>query len=276
MGEFITMMETEKRNPKTKNIDKATTAEIVAMINEANYDSVKAVEAASAEIAAAIDLVTEALQSGGRLVYMGAGTSGRLATADAAECPPTYGVDYNTVIAVIAGGEKTLVRAAENQEDSGESGVEDLKAKNLTGKDVVMGVSASGSAEYVARGLEYARSLGCKTIGLASNPDSKMKPYTDVYIYTATGAEVITGSTRMKAGNAQKMVMNMISTAAMVKTGKVYENMMINLKPTNKKLRERMIGITMEMTALSHEDAEKLLLENEFSIPKAVESFKNN
>ncbi|MBO5316100.1 MAG: N-acetylmuramic acid 6-phosphate etherase [Clostridia bacterium] len=269
------MMETEKRNPKTKNIDKATSAEIVAMINEANYESVKAVEMASAEIAAAIDLVTEALRNGGRLVYMGAGTSGRLATADAAECPPTYGVDYNTVIAVIAGGEKTLVRAAENQEDSGESGIADLKAKDLTAKDVVMGVSASGSAEYVARGLEYARSLGCKTIGLASNPDSKMKPYTDVYIYTPTGAEVITGSTRMKAGNAQKMVMNMISTAAMVQTGKVYENMMINLKPTNKKLRERMIGITTEMTGLSHDDAEALLEENEFSIPKAIENYKN-
>lgn len=261
------MMETEKRNPKTKHIDKASTKEIVAMINEANYESVKAVEAASGEIA-------EAITKGGRLVYMGAGTSGRLATADAAECPPTYGVDYNTVIAVIAGGEKTLVRAAENQEDSGESGIADLKSRDLTEKDVVMGVSASGSAEYVARGLEYARSLGCKTIGLASNPDSKMKPYTDVYIYTPTGAEVITGSTRMKAGNAQKMVMNMITTASMVKTGKVYENMMINLKPTNKKLRERMIGIVIEMTGLSHDDAEKLLSENDFSIPKAVESLK--
>lgn len=274
-GEMIAMMETEKRNPKTKHIDKATTAEIVAMINEANFESVKAVESASAEIVKAIDIVTEAIAGGGRLVYMGAGTSGRLAVADAAECPPTFGVDYNTVIAVIAGGEKTLVRAAENQEDSGESGIADLKSRQVTCKDVVMGVSASGSAEYVARGLEYARSLGCKTIGLASNSDSKMKPYTDVYIYTPTGAEVITGSTRMKAGNAQKMVLNMISTAAMVKTGKVYENMMINLRPTNKKLRERMIGIVMEITALSHDGAETLLEENEFSIPKAVECFKS-
>ena len=138
-----------------------------------------------------------------------------------------------------------------------------------------MGISASGSAEYVARGLEYARSIGCKTIGLASNPDSKMKSYTDVYIYTPTGAEVITGSTRMKAGNAQKMVMNMISTAAMVKTGKVYENMMINLKPTNKKLRERMIGIVIEILGLDHDKAEKLLESADFSIPRAIEKYNN-
>ena len=270
------MFETEERNPKTTHIDKATTKEIVAMINEANYESVKAVESASEEIACAIDIVTEAIASGGRLVYMGAGTSGRLATADAAECPPTYGVDYNTVIAVIAGGESTLVRAAENQEDSGEAGVRDLKEKNLSSLDVVMGVSASGSAEYVARGMEYARSIGCKTVALCSNPDTKIKPYADVYIYTPTGAEVITGSTRMKAGNAQKMVMNMISTAAMVKTGKVYENMMINLKPTNIKLRARMIGIVCEMIDVSRDDAEGLLEDNGFSIPRAVEAYKGD
>lgn len=270
------MFETEKRNPKTTHIDKAGTAEIVAMINEANYESVRAVEAASNEIVKAIDVVTLALQSGGRLIYMGAGTSGRLATADAAECPPTYGVDYDTVIAVIAGGESTLVRAAENQEDSGEAGVCDLKAKKLVSADVVMGISASGSAEYVARGLEYARSIGCKTIALASNAESKIKPFADIYIYTNTGAEVITGSTRMKAGNAQKMVMNMISTAAMVKTGKVYENMMVNLKPTNIKLRRRMIGIVCEITGLAYEDAEQLLIKNDFSIPKAMQSYTSS
>ncbi|MBQ8321600.1 MAG: N-acetylmuramic acid 6-phosphate etherase [Clostridia bacterium] len=269
------MFETEMRNPKTTHIDKASTAEIIKLINEENYRSVDAVETALPEIEAAVDIVTEAIANGGRLVYMGAGTSGRLATADAAECPPTYGVDYNTVIAVIAGGESTLVRAAENQEDSGEAGVADLKAKNLTSLDVVMGVSASGSAEYVARGMEYARSIGCKTIALCSNPETKIKPYADVYIYTPTGAEVVTGSTRMKAGNAQKMVMNMISTAAMVKTGKVYENMMINLKPTNIKLRGRMIGIVCEMTGISREDAEQLLINNDFSIPKAVDSYKS-
>jgi len=266
------MFETEKRNPKTTHIDKASTAEIIAMINEANYESVRAVEDASVEIAKAIDIVTSALENGGRLVYMGAGTSGRLATADAAECPPTYGVNHNTVIAVIAGGESALVRAAESQEDSGEAGVADLKAKNLTSSDIVMGISASGSAEYVAKGLEYARSIGCKTIALASNAESKIKPFADIYIYTNTGAEVITGSTRMKAGNAQKMVMNMISTAAMIKTGKVCENMMINLKPTNIKLRRRMIGIVCEIAGLSHEDAEALLIQNDFSIPKAIQS----
>ena len=268
------MMDTEKRNPKTKHIDRAGTMEIVKLINEENYNSVTAVEKALPEIAKAIDIVTEALENGGRLVYMGAGTSGRLAVADAAECPPTYGVDYNTVIAVIAGGEKTLVRAAENQEDSGEAGVADLKAKDLKPCDVVMGISASGSAEYVARGMDYARSIGCKTIALSSNYESKIKAYADVYIFTDTGAEVITGSTRMKAGNAQKMVMNMISTAAMIKTGKVYENMMINLKPTNKKLRERMIGIVCEITGLCHNDSEALLESADFSIPAAIENYK--
>lgn len=268
------MMDTEKRNPKTKHIDRAGTMEIVKLINEENYNSVTAVEKALPEIAKAIDIVTEVLENGGRLVYMGAGTSGRLAVADAAECPPTYGVDYNTVIAVIAGGEKTLVRAAENQEDSGEAGVADLKAKDLKPCDVVMGISASGSAEYVARGMDYARSIGCKTIALSSNSESKIKAYADVYIFTDTGAEVITGSTRMKAGNAQKMVMNMISTAAMIKTGKVYENMMINLKPTNKKLRERMIGIVCEITGLGHSDSEALLESADFSIPAAIENYK--
>ena len=246
------------------------TAEIVALINEANYESVRAVENASTEIVRAIDAVTAALERGGRLVYMGAGTSGRLATADATECPPTFGVDTDTVIAVIAGGEATLVRASENQEDSGEAGGADLKAKCLTSADVVMGISASGSEEYVARGLEYAKSIGCTTVALASNADSRIKPFADIYIYTNTGAEVITGSTRMKAGNAQKMVLNMISTAAMIKTGKVYENMMVNLKPANSKLRRRMIGIVCEITGLGFEDAEKLLEENDFSIPKAV------
>lgn len=268
------MLETEKRNPKTTHIDKASTAEIVSLINEANYESVRAVENASAEIARAIDAVTAALEKGGRLVYMGAGTSGRLATADAAECPPTFGVDYDTVVAVIAGGESTLVRASEDQEDSGEAGVADLKAKHLTSADVVMGISASGSAEYVARGLEYARSIGCTTVALANNAESRIKPFADIYIYTDTGAEVITGSTRMKAGNAQKMVLNMISTAAMIKTGKVHENMMVNLKPSNSKLRRRMIGIVCEITGLGFEDAERLLEENDFSIPKAVNSQK--
>ena len=168
------------------------------------------------------------------------------------------------------GGEATLVRASENQEDSGEAGVADLKAKRLTSADVVMGISASGSAEYVAKGLEYAKSIGCTTVALASNADSRIKPFADIYIYTNTGAEVITGSTRMKAGNAQKTVLNMISTAAMITTGKVYENMMVNLKPANSKLRRRMIGIVCEITGLGFEDAEKLLEENDFSIPKAV------
>jgi len=265
---------TEARNPATTHIDQASTADMLRMICEENYNSVRAVDNARDQIAPVIDRAAEAISRGGRIVYIGCGTSGRIAVQDAAECPPTYGVDYNTVIAIIAGGHATLVRAAEGEEDSAEAGRADLLARDVTDKDIVIGISASGNAAYVAAALETAKSIGCVTASLSSNRECKIASIADYPIFTDTGAEVITGSTRMKAGNAQKMVLNMISTCAMVKTGKVYENLMVNLRPTNIKLRRRMIGIVSDICSLNLEEAEALLERNHFVIREAIDAHK--
>ncbi len=269
------MTDTEKRNPNTTHIDRADTRMMLEMIQRENIRSVVAVGEALPEIAAAVDLVTAALERGGRLIYVGCGTSGRIACADAAECPPTYGVSYETVTAVIAGGESALVRASENAEDSAEAGRRDILMKEPTDKDVVMGISASGGAAYVVGAMEVARERGAKTVSLSSNPGTKIATVADVAIVTATGPEAITGSTRMKAGSAQKMVLNMITTAAMVKTGHVYENLMINLRPTNEKLRERMISIVCDILGTEHEASLALLEANDFNIRSAVEAYRN-
>ncbi len=268
------MQLTEIRNPKTTHIDKMDTKSILEIINEENMNSVLAVEKAIPQIEKAIELVVEALNNGGRLIYAGAGTSGRLAVVDASECPPTFGVDYNTVVAIMAGGDRAIRHAAEGAEDSATESAKALEEINISSKDVVMGISASGNAEYVVSALKYAKSLGCVTISHSSNDKCKMADVSDVHIFTDTGAEVVTGSTRMKAGNAQKMVLNMISTTAMVKTGKVYENLMINLKPTNIKLKDRMIRIVADILNIEYDNALKLLEDNEFSIRKAIENYK--
>lgn len=262
------MKKTEMRNSRSMHIDRDTTEDMLRLINDENMNSVRATEAALPEIAAATDAVAEAFALGGRLIYVGAGTSGRIAIMDAAECPPTYGVDYDTVITVMAGGRDAMFRAAENVEDSREAGRADLLAVSPTPVDVVMGISASGGAGYVVSALETARELGCKTVALTNNKPCAIGDAADIHIFVDTGAEVITGSTRMKAGNSQKFVLNMISTAAMVKTGKVYENLMINLRPTNIKLRARMIGIVAEICDVTPTRAEKMLEENDFSIRK--------
>ena len=267
------MIPTEMRNPKTIHLDREDTLTMLQLINEENMHSVRAVEAALPQIEKVVDAVSAALERGGRLVYVGAGTSGRIAVADAAECPPTFGVDYNTVIAVIAGGESALTRASENMEDRAEVGRADLLARNITADDVVMGVSASGNAAYVVAALEAAKELGCVTASLSSNPDSKIGAVAALPIFVDTGAEALTGSTRLKAGNAQKMVMNMITTCAMVKTGKVYENLMINLRPTNIKLKNRMVSIVADVCEIDHDRALALLEENDFVIRKALRAF---
>ena len=264
------MSRTEMRNPKTKHIDKASTKEILSIINEENMNSVKAIEAALPEIEKACDIATKSIAEGGRIFYVGAGTSGRLAVTDASECPPTFGVDYETVIAVIAGGPSAVFKAAENVEDSAELGEKDLLVHNLTAKDMVVGISASGNAAYVVAALRAAKNIGCKTVALSCNDECKIAETADITIFTDTGPEVVTGSTRMKAGNAQKMVLNMISTCAMIKTGKVYENLMINLKPTNIKLRKRMIGIVCDILGTDEDTSEKLLQENDWNIREAV------
>ena len=267
---------TEMRNPKTIHIDKMSTLEMLRAIQEENLNAVKAVGEAIDSIAKAVDVIDAAFKADGRLIYMGAGTSGRLGVIDAAECPPTFGVPYDKVIGIMAGGESAMFRASENKEDSAESGINDLKKVDLTSNDVVVGISAAGDASYVVGALEFAKSVGCKTIGITSNADTGLDRVADVSIVTDTGAEAITGSTRMKAGTAQKLVLNMLSTCAMVKDGKVYENLMINLKPTNIKLKQRMIGIVCDITGCDAETSEKLLEKGEWDIRTAVEFYKNN
>ncbi len=265
------MLKTEMRNSDTYGIDKMSTREILEIINNENAKVTLAVEAALPQISIVCDAVTDAIKAGGRIFYMGSGTSGRLAVCDAAECPPTFGVAYDMFNGVIAGGEKCMFRAAENAEDNPEAGIEDLKNRGFCENDVLIGISASGSAAYVISAINYAKSVGAKAFSITNNPDTELGNAADIDICADTGPEVITGSTRMKAGTAQKIILNMISTASMVKCGCVYENMMINLKPTNKKLRRRMIGIVTEILGCTREKAEKLLEENDWSIRLAVE-----
>ena len=265
------MLKTEMRNPDTYGIDKISTLEMLEIINRENANVTVAVEAALPQIALVCEAVTEAIKAGGRIFYIGSGTSGRLAVCDAAECPPTFGVPYDLFNGIIAGGEGCMFKAAENAEDNPEAGIEDLKSRNFCNKDILIGISASGSAAYVISAVNYAKSIGAKAFSITNNPNSELGKSADIDICADTGPEVITGSTRMKAGTAQKIILNMISTASMVKCGCVYENMMINLKPTNKKLRRRMIGIVTEILGCSYKKAEELLEENGWNIRHAVE-----
>ena len=266
------MHKTEMRNPKTKHIDRASTSEILSIIQEENYNAVKAIEAAMPAIEKACDMIASRMEKGGRLIYIGAGTSGRLGVMDAAECPPTYGVCAELVSGIIAGGYERMVSAGESAEDNGEMGAKDLAEKNLTPHDTVLGISVAGNASYVADALLYAKSVGCLTVGLTCNYGSRLDKETDISIVTDTGAEVVTGSTRMKAGSAHKMVLNMISTAVMIKAGHVYENLMINLKPMNIKLKKRMVSIVSEILKCDEANAEELLNKYDWSIRKIVDN----
>ncbi len=260
------------RNPDTYGIDKMSTLEMLEKINKENANVYTAVDAALPNIAAVCDAVSNAIKSGGRIFYIGSGTSGRLAVCDAAECPPTFGVPYDLFNGIIAGGERCMFKAAENAEDDPKAGIEDLKNRAFCDKDILIGISASGSAAYVISAVNYAKRIGAKAFSVTNNPDTELGKAADIDICADTGPEIITGSTRMKAGTAQKIILNMISTASMVKCGCVYENMMINLKPTNKKLRRRMIGIVTEILGCSETEAEKLLDENGWNIRNAVEN----
>ena len=268
------MLRTEMRNPDTYGIGEMSTIDILSTINKENNNVFNAIEKTLPEISKACDSTAEAIKKGGKVYYIGAGTSGRLGVCDAAECPPTFGVPKDMFTGIIAGGYDCMHSAAENAEDDPKLSVEELKKHGLCEKDIVIGVSASGSAAYVISALEYAKSIGAKTVSVTNNPDTLMGKIADISICADTGPEVITGSTRMKAGTAQKIILNMISTTAMVKCGYVYENLMINLRPTNKKLKNRMIEIVSEITKYDAEKSEKLLDECEWSIPKAKEKFE--
>jgi len=250
---------TEQRNPRTMEIDTLSTLEIVRLINREDQRVIDAVEAASEQIAKAIDGIVTALKLGGRLVYIGAGTSGRLGVLDASECLPTFGVGEEMVIGMIAGGDRALRHPVEAAEDSEESVVMDLAAINFNEKDILCAIASSGRTPYCVGGIRYAKALGATTIALACVNASVIGQMADIAIEAVVGEEVITGSTRLKSGSAQKMILNMLSTGAMIQLGKVYQNLMVDVRSTNEKLIERSRRMLMEATDCRYEDAVTLL-----------------
>ena len=253
----LSKLTTESRNPRTSNIDNVSTLEMVKLINEEDKLVPLTVEKELENISKAIDVIVERLRRGGRLIYIGAGTSGRLGILDASECPPTYGVSEELVQGLIAGGYEAIFRAKEGAEDSKELAIEDLKSKSLNENDVVVGLAASGRTPYVIGALEYANKIGAASISITCNGDSEVSKVSKISIAPVVGAEVVTGSTRLKSGTAQKLVLNMLSTGTMIKLGKVYGNLMVDVRPTNEKLIVRAKNIIKEATNCSEEVAEE-------------------
>lgn len=261
---------TEKRNPFTLDIDKVSTLEMCLLINEEDKRASTAVRNILPQISQAVDKIAERLADGGRLFYIGAGTSGRLGILDAVECPPTYSSDPEMVQGIIAGGYPAIFKAQEGAEDSLTLAVEDLKQKNLTKKDCVVGIAASGRTPYVVGGLRYANSVNALTIAISCSPSSPIEEEAQFSICALTGPEAITGSTRMKAGTAQKMILNMISTCTMIKLGKVYSNLMVDVKASNNKLTERARHILMEATDCTYEEAVNVLAQTDGKVKPAI------
>lgn len=260
----------ESRNPQTMDLDALSTLEMVQRFNEQDALVAQAVKATLTQVAQAVDAAAAALKAGGRLIYMGAGTSGRLGVLDASECPPTFGVPHGLVIGLIAGGPGALLKAVEGAEDNPQLGEEDLRALNLTAQDLVVGLAASGRTPYVIGGLQYARSLGCATVAISCNPASPVAREADIAISPVVGPEALTGSTRLKSGTAQKLVLNMISTGAMVKFGKVYQNLMVDMKATNVKLVDRACRMVMEATGVTREEAQAVLEQTSYEVKPAI------
>ena len=264
------MNNTEKRNKNSTHIDEMPLAAALSLINEENRRVSDAIDAALPDIEVACEKMIAAVKAGGRIFYIGAGTSGRLGVMDAAECPPTYGVSKDLFVGIIAGGPGCMFTAAEGQEDDPEAARRDLENAGMKAGDVVIGISASGGAAYVVGALKCARESGAAAVAIVNNEDTPMSRVADVTVVLDMGAEVITGSTRMKAGTAQKVVLNMLSTMTLVRCGCVYENMMINLRPSNIKLRRRMVGIVCESLGCEFEEAERRLEAADWKIRDAV------
>lgn len=253
----LTKLETENQNARTMEIDTFSTQEILTVINSEDQKVAFAVEKAIPQITELVDVIVDRLSNGGRLFYIGAGTSGRLGFLDASECPPTYGVSYELVQGIMAGGFEALYKAKEGAEDSAELGIADCKERNLSDKDVLVGLAASGRTPYVLGALNYANEIGCFTGSIAAVSNSEIGKVAKVAIEVLPGQECVTGSTRMKAGTAQKLVLNMISTSSMIRMGKVYNNLMVDVKPTNIKLVNRAKGIIRKATGCSEEVADQ-------------------
>ncbi|MFE0442763.1 N-acetylmuramic acid 6-phosphate etherase [Aerococcus sp. NPDC058936] len=255
MSVEINQLTTEKRNPNTMHLDQMSVGQVLELMNKEDQQVPEAIAKALGQIEAAVEMIIQSLKVGGRLIYFGAGTSGRLGVLDAAECVPTFGVSPDLVVGLIAGGDKAMVEAVEGAEDSLTLAEEDFKKLNLNAKDTVVGIAASGRTPYVIGGLQYAQSIGAKTVSIACNQQAKISRFAQIPIEVDCGPEVLTGSTRLKAGTAQKLILNMLSTVSMIGIGKVYQNLMVDVQATNEKLEERSKRIIMAATECTYEDA---------------------
>lgn len=261
---------TETRNPKTLELDAMSTTDILHVMNEEDRLLAEAIAKELGPIEKAVETIAASFEKGGRLIYVGAGTSGRLGLLDAVECPPTFGTVPEQVVGLLAGGHKAFVKAVEGAEDSKELGRGDLEIIKLTDKDTVVGIAASGRTPYVVGALEYANSVGAPTVALACNKESEIGRISKIVIEVVPGPEILTGSTRLKAGTVQKMVLNMLSTVSMIRVGKVYKNLMVDVQQTNEKLHVRAENIVMEITSCDRVEARNYLKESEGSVKVAI------
>ncbi|MFT4694656.1 MAG: N-acetylmuramic acid 6-phosphate etherase [Francisella sp.] len=267
---------TELRNPKSLGLDKMAISDAVNLMIEEEYNVIEALKDQHINITEVINNTSQALKNGGRIIYVGAGTSGRLGILDAVECPPTFSVDYNTVVGLIAGGEKAFVQAVEGAEDYPLFARNDLRGVDLTDKDIVIGIAASGRTPYVIGAFDYAKQIGAKTVAISCSKNAKISEYADLAIEAVPGPEVLTGSTRLKAGTTQKLILNMISTLSMVSIGKVYQNLMVDVKPSNIKLVERAKRIICEATGVDYEIAQEVYQKANNSVKIAIVMILND
>ncbi|WP_175073619.1 N-acetylmuramic acid 6-phosphate etherase [Terribacillus sp. AE2B 122] len=267
---MLDKLTTEKRNESTMKLDQLTTKEVLQLMNKEDRTVPDAVEAALPEIEAAVEQVIATFQADGRLIYTGAGTSGRLGILDAVECPPTFSTPHDMVQGLLAGGMSAFRKAKEGAEDNPALGAKELQDIGLTAKDTVIGIAASGRTPYVIGALDYAAAVGAATVSVACNKEAAISKHAKISIEVETGPEILTGSTRLKAGTAQKLVLNMISTASMVGVGKVYKNLMVDVKPTNDKLQERAKRIIMEATGANYDAAEKVFKQADGQVKTAI------
>ncbi|MBY0547603.1 MAG: N-acetylmuramic acid 6-phosphate etherase [Candidatus Obscuribacterales bacterium] len=272
----LSQLETELRNTRTSELDTLATSELLQVLHQENHAVPAAIDPILATLADLVDKIAERLQVGGRIIYVGAGTSGRLGVLDASECPPTFGVSPDMVQGIIAGGHKALVSSIEGAEDNKEQGKLDLAERNPDDKDTVIGIAASGRTPYVIGALDFARSRGCITAGIANVSNSALAQHVDFVLEAVTGSEPLTGSTRMKAGTAQKLILNLISTAVMVRIGKVYQNLMVDVKATNEKLKHRAVRIVQEATSAPGDICEAALEKSDWHAKTAIVSILLN
>ena len=263
-------LSTETRNSETMNLDEMSSLEIVQAMNKEDYKVPQVITGLLPIIAKVVDICAEALKTKNRVFYMGAGTSGRLGIVDSSECPPTFNASPNEFIGLIAGGESAFIKAVEGAEDSEDLGKDDLIKRNFCKNDICIGLAASGRTPYVIGGLKYARSIGAQTVSISCNKDAKVSKYADYPIEAIVGPEVLTGSTRLKAGTAQKLILNMISTGAMIRRGKSYQNLMVDLQMTNKKLERRGLNIIKEATGVDYNEAKEYIEKAKGSVKVAI------